>query len=410
VECHYSGPAEALFTVVEDDVLSGSCAGKRRVEPYVEYAVRVRDAARGVRLAVTQLHRAAKIRGRRSACDPVWRGRADTHGEQRGVFRALDDDQHVAGEILARHEPRRFDCAPAAADAEPAALAKRVALEAAVAADDRAVRRLDRAGAARQPATYEVAERPLADEADSGGVPLVRDRQASLPGDAPDFRLAQAADRELCARQLPGVERVEEVTLVFGPVDAAQQAPAVFTRVMSGRKAFGAETPGVVERDAELHLAIAQHVRIRRAAGFELGQEAREHALAVLAGEARLVQRNAKLLAHATRILEIGGRRAVAVVVLRPIGHEESLDVVAGVLQERSRDRGIHAPRKCDDDACHDVRRAPRARQGRGAGVAQQSRADSARRAGSPRRTAAPADCGAPRPARRVRPGPATGP
>ena len=55
----------------------------------------------------------------------------------------------------------------------------------------------------------------------------------------------------------------------------------------------------MVEADAELDLAVAGHVGVRRAARALLGEEGREHALAVLGGEAHAVQRDAQLLAAA---------------------------------------------------------------------------------------------------------------
>ncbi len=362
---HYSGPAEALLAVVKDDVLAGRRARERRVEAHLESVVRQRHAARGIGLPVAQLHRAAEIRGRRRARDPVRRDGGDARGVQRRVVRPLDRDQRVAGDVLGGHEPGSFLPALAAADAEAAALPERVALEAAVAADDFAIRRLDGAGPARQPAPHERPERALADEADPGGVALVRDGQAALACDAPHLGLAQAADRKVGSGKLARIERMEEVALVLAAVDAAQQPPAVGARVVAGREAFGAEAPRVVERDAELDFTIAKHVRVRRAARPELREEMREHALAVLGREARPVQRDAELLAHAARVLEVGGSRAVAVVVLGPVGHEQRLDAVAGVLQERGGHRRIDPPGERDDDAGHRLnppRRAGRAR------------------------------------------------
>ena len=81
---------------------------------------------------------------------------------------------------------------------------------------------------------------------------------------------------------------------------------------MAGRDAVGAEAPGVVEADAELDLAIAQHVGVRRAAGPILGEEMREHTLAILGGEADIVQRDAELGADCAGVLEVRGGGAVA--------------------------------------------------------------------------------------------------
>jgi hypothetical protein len=270
---------------------------------------------------------------------------------------ALDDDECVAREVLARDIPGRIPGALASADAETASLADRVSLESAVPANYLAVRCLDGPRLPRQPAAYEIAERTLADEADAGGVPLVGHRQAALAGDAPHLGLAEAADRELAEGELLGAERVQEVALVLAAVGGAQQAAAVDPRVMAGRVALRAEPLGILEADAEFDLTVAEHVRIGRATGLQLGEKMGEHALAVLRREARLVQRDAELVAHAPRVLEVGRGRAVTVVVFRPVRHEERLDAVAGVLEQRGRYRGVDAAGKCHDDAGHGLAR-----------------------------------------------------
>lgn len=89
------------------------------------------------------------------------------------MIRALDDDQRVARRVLGRDEPRRFARAAQAADAEPAALAERVASEAAMPADDDAFRRFDGAGHGGQEGADELAKWPFPDKADASRVPLV---------------------------------------------------------------------------------------------------------------------------------------------------------------------------------------------------------------------------------------------
>ena len=181
---------------------------------------------------------------------------------QRRMIGALHHDERVAREVLGGHEPGRAAGVRAPADAEAAALPDRVALEAPVTADHDALVVLDRPGASRQPAADELAERALADEADPGRVPLVRDRQAALAGDPPHLGLAQAAHGELAVRELPRIQRVQEVALVLVRVDAAQEpATGADARVVAGRKALRAEPPRVLEAYAELDLAVAEDVR-----------------------------------------------------------------------------------------------------------------------------------------------------
>ncbi len=148
---------------------------------------------------------------------------------------------------------------------------------------------------------------------------------------------------------------MQEVALILAGVDAAEQsrlraAGAVLdASVVAGRDPLGAEPPRIVETHAELDLAIAQHVGIRCAAGAVLLEKIREHALAVLAREAHLVQRNAQLLAHAARILEILGSGAVAVLVFVPVAHEEPLHVIALLQQQRGSDGRVDAAGHADD-------------------------------------------------------------
>ena len=149
---------------------------------------------------------------------------------------------------------------------------------------------------------------------------------------------------------------MQEVALVLAGVDASQQSRAcaagavLDARVVAGGDPLGAEPPRVVEAHAELDLAIAEHVGVRRAAGAILLEEVREHALAVFAGEAHLVQRNAQLLADAARVLEVLGGRAVAVLVFVPVAHEEPLHVVALLLQQQRGDGRVDAAGHADDD------------------------------------------------------------
>src|SRR5206468_7729670 len=113
------------------------------------------------------------------------------------------------------------------ADAEPLPLTERVEAQPHVAADDAAAFVLDRAGLVAEVAVEELAERPLADEADAGGVLLRRHRQPDLGGELAHLRLLQLTDQEQRARELRLVQPVQEVALVLGAVAALQQLEAV---------------------------------------------------------------------------------------------------------------------------------------------------------------------------------------
>src|SRR6185369_3135488 len=113
------------------------------------------------------------------------------------------------GHVLARDEPRRVFAAALGraafldpADADALALAERVEAQAHVLADHPAAVVLDRPRRVREVAVQELAERPLADEADAGRVLLLRVRQADLGRDAAHLGLRQLADREQRLREL----------------------------------------------------------------------------------------------------------------------------------------------------------------------------------------------------------------
>jgi hypothetical protein len=272
---HYSGAAEALLAVVEHDVLARRRAAHGLLEAHVEPPGRDLHAAAHVGLAVADLGRARETGRGRRARDPVRRLRIETRAMERGMRASLHDDERVAREVLRRHVPGRLAAPSQASDAEAAALTERIALESCMTTDNLAILGLDRAGPAGQPAPDEFAERPLADEADAGRVRLARDRQPAVAGDCAHLGLGETADREHAGLELCRIELVQEVALVLAGVDPAQQASAgPNARVMAGREALRPEPPRVFEADAELDLAIAEHVRVGRAAGREVREKA----------------------------------------------------------------------------------------------------------------------------------------
>lgn len=109
-------------------------------------------------------------------------------------------------------------------------------------ADHLAIRRFDRSGQGRQERIDEIAERSFSDEADAGRVPFVEHRQPALAGNAPDLRLAQAAKRKFTAGQFACANLVQEITLVLGFVDAAQEP---------GSRSDAGIVPGCVARRSE---------------------------------------------------------------------------------------------------------------------------------------------------------------
>src|SRR5690606_14970657 len=144
----------------------------------------------------------------------------------------------------------------------------------------------------------ELAEIALSDEADAGGVLLLRRREPGLAGDASDLLLWQVAERKPGGRQLCLSELVQEVALVLAAVDPPQEPPvAALVRhagVVPGCDGLRAQFAGRVEEVLELDLAVAEYVRVGRTAGGVLGQEVFEHAAPVLAGEVAEMDRDAQ--------------------------------------------------------------------------------------------------------------------
>ena len=270
------------------------------------------------------------------------------------MVRTLDDDQRIASRVLGGHEPRFVARALEPADAEPAALAERVMREAAMPADHDAIRRFDRPRHGRQKRADELAKRPFSDKADAGRVPLVEHGQTALPGDSPDFPFAQSADRKIAVRKLACADLVQEITLILGFIDAAQQSwPRADAGIMPGRVSFRTEAPRIRETRTELDLAIAWHVGIRRPSLPEFVEELREHAVPVFCRETDAVQRNAQFGADAASVLEVRGRRAIAGFVLLPVRHEQGFDLMPGVHQQERRDGRVDSTGKRNDGAAH---------------------------------------------------------
>ena len=109
---------------------------------------------------------------------------------------------------------------------------------------------------------------------------------------------------------------------------------------MAGRDAVRAERARVVQKRAELDLAVAQHVRIRRAAGGVLAQKGSEDAIAVFGCEIHRLQLDPHDVRDRSRVDQVLSRRAVFVgIVIFPVLHEDADDLVASLLEQPRGDR-----------------------------------------------------------------------
>ena len=157
---------------------------------------------------------------------------------------ALHDGQHVAREILAGDEPSGLVCAALSADAQALTLPERVIREPLMPPDDAAVRGLDRTRRLGQIPGEKVAERSLADKADSSRVLLRVRRDSLFAGDRAHCTLRQMTDGEKRAVELTLIEPVKKISLILRSVDRLQQQDAVFGApqlpVMPRRDTLGA--------------------------------------------------------------------------------------------------------------------------------------------------------------------------
>jgi len=174
--------------------------------------------------------------------------------------------------------------------------------------------------------------------------------------------LGDFAERKHDRRELLLGQAMQEVRLVLGAVDGLEKLDlavrgAPQARVVARGDAVGAERQRMVEERAELDLAVAEDVRVRRAPGLVVAQEQREHALAVFGGEVDRLEIDADDVRDRGRVDQVLAGRAVFVgIVLLPVLHEEADDLVALLLQQPRRDRRVDAARHADDDslpACH---------------------------------------------------------
>src|SRR5690348_8887934 len=340
--------AQANLAIVENHRLARRDSALWFIEPNIEAVVAHADEATLVGLAITGARGAAEFGGWCTACDPIRRFRLQPLRKQPAVLAALGYVQHVRRYVLADHVPRFAAGAVAPADAQAVALAEGVIHHALMLADQLAVRRTDLAGPGRQVLGQETAEIAFADETDSGGVLLRVGRQRRLAGQLAHAGFLDRAQREQRGGQLLLAQGMQEIALVLGVVDRAQQAVVAFMKVHAGVVScgdfLGAQRVGLVQKGLELDLAIAQNIGIGRAPGAVFGEEMREYAVPVSRREVACMERYAEPAAHRHGILAVGiGGAGPGTIIFLPVLHEQTLDVVPGLLQQQGRDGRIDA-------------------------------------------------------------------
>src|SRR6266581_2476676 len=277
------------------------------------------------------------------------------------MIASLHDDQLVLVEVLPRNVPGPAFGALEPADSDALALADGIERKPDVLAYDLSLGRAHRAGLPGQIAAQELAERALADEADSGRVALREIVQPRLLRDRAHPGLLQFPERENHARKLLLVQAVQEIALVLGKIDGLEQLE------VPGRDALRAQRHRVIEKRLELDLGVAQHVRVGSAAGGVFGEEGAEDAVLVLRREIHDLQLDSDHLGDRGAVDQILARRAVfVIVVVLPVLHEEADDLVPLPLQEQRGDRRIDPARHAYDYpfACHLIISSPPRKRG----------------------------------------------
>src|SRR5262245_21071616 len=141
--------------------------------------------------------------------------------EEQRVIVALHYYELIRLEPLVGDIPGLCGCVGNAADADTLSLADGVEGKPDVLPQPLAVLVHDRAWNLRQVTVQELAERPLADEADAGRVLLRVVRQPGLSREPPHLGLLHFADRKHHARELLLVQAVQEIALVLARIHAS---------------------------------------------------------------------------------------------------------------------------------------------------------------------------------------------
>ena len=113
--------------------------------------------------------------------------------------------------------------------------------------------------------------------------------------------------------------------------------------------AAGTQSLRIVQEQAKFNLAVAQHIRIRRAPGGILAEEVRKDLVPIGLAEIDPVQGDVQFPAYRPGILEIAGRGAIGFVVF-PVSHVQGFHSIALLLEQQRGYSRIDAPRQGHHD------------------------------------------------------------
>src|SRR5687768_10677630 len=150
---------------------------------------------------------------------------------------------------------------------------------------------------------------------------------------------------------------MQEVGLVLVAVDAGEQREAAAVRddarIMTGSDHVSTALERPSQEQMELHLAIAHHVRVRRATGPVFADHVLDDLAPILLLEVEGLERYAERRGHAQRVLAFllpGALAGAGIGRVRPVLHEGAGDLVAFADEQSSGDARVDAAGHGDHD------------------------------------------------------------
>lgn len=349
--------AEELFAAVKGEDLAGGEGALGRGETDERGAAAFgNELERHARIAVAHAAFDGGGCGERLA-DPAHVVHADFAAEEAGRFGMVErDEQRVVRGAFADNDVVLVVGIGRDADVSP--LAERVVMQAAVAAEFASVGGADdRAGLVGHEGAEEILHLHFADEADALAVFFFGGGEARFACEAAEFGFGQVPDGETGVAELLLVEQREEVGLVFVFVGAFEENAFAggsdrAARVVSGGDGGEAVIARPRAEHAELDLAVAHHVGIRREAAGVAVEEVVDDFCAIIAHQIYDVKLEADLLGDSARIDDVLLPRAVAddVFLVDPVLHVSADDVVALLLEQQGGDGAVDATGHGDED------------------------------------------------------------
>ena len=120
---------------------------------------------------------------------------------------------------------------------------------------------------------------------------------------------------------------------------------------MAGRNMIGAEGHRMIKKCFKFDFSIAQHIRIGGAARRVLSQKIGKNTIFVFGSKIHCLDIDAHHIGHARSVKPVlSGRTVLGIVIVLPVLHEQTNDLIALLFQEPSGHRRINSAGHSDDD------------------------------------------------------------